>query len=73
MGELSRLLTSVELGALLRLHPKTIERLARAGELPGKKIGRRWVFHEKTIDSFLAGTVASSPVLDVPRESILAR
>ena len=27
---------------LLQLHPDTLKRKTRAGEIPGRKIGRRW-------------------------------
>jgi len=33
-----------EAAAFLRIHPKTLARRAAAGEIPGVKIGRSWVF-----------------------------
>src|SRR6266851_6834826 len=32
--------------ALLKIHPVTLQDKARAGEIPGAKIGRAWVFVE---------------------------
>ncbi|MCA3020145.1 MAG: helix-turn-helix domain-containing protein [Rhodocyclaceae bacterium] len=29
---------------LLKIHPITLKRMAKTGEIPGAKIGRRWVF-----------------------------
>lgn len=33
-----------QVAELLRCEPVTVERMARAGELPGTKFGRSWVF-----------------------------
>jgi len=30
--------------AFLRIHPVTLQEKARTGEIPGAKIGKRWVF-----------------------------
>ena len=30
--------------ALLLIHPTTLQAKARTGEIPGARIGRRWVF-----------------------------
>jgi excisionase family DNA binding protein len=35
-------LTIKEVAALLQLHPKTIGRLIKRGELPAQRIGRQW-------------------------------
>jgi excisionase family DNA binding protein len=35
-----------EAAALLKIHPVTLQDKARAGEIPGAKIGRAWVFIE---------------------------
>lgn len=39
-------LTLQEAAALLKLHPVTLREKASAGEIPGAKLGRRWVFVE---------------------------
>jgi excisionase family DNA binding protein len=39
---------------LLKLHPKTVKRLAQAGELPGMKIGRVWRFRESSLDAWMS-------------------
>jgi excisionase family DNA binding protein len=36
------LITADRAAELLKLHPKTVKKLAQAGELPGMKIGRVW-------------------------------
>jgi excisionase family DNA binding protein len=35
-----------EAAALLHLHPTTLAAKARAGEIPGARLGKRWVFVE---------------------------
>jgi excisionase family DNA binding protein len=30
--------------ALLKIHPVTLQEKAKAGEIPGAKVGRAWVF-----------------------------
>jgi excisionase family DNA binding protein len=44
------LLTAAEAGERLRLHPKTVVRMARDGRLPATKIGTSWRFHTDQLD-----------------------
>ena len=37
-------LTLEQAAALLHLHPRTVSALARAGKLPGRKVGKQWRF-----------------------------
>lgn len=37
-------LTLAEAAAFLHMHPMTLQKKARLGEIPGTKPGRRWVF-----------------------------
>ena len=39
-------LTLQQAAALLKIHPVTLQDKARAGEIPGAKVGRAWVFVE---------------------------
>ncbi len=39
-----RLLDSNEAAQLLRIHPKTLQRMARKGEVPALHIGKLWRF-----------------------------
>lgn len=41
----------------LRLHPKTVYRMAREGTLPGAQIGNRWRFRPLDLDSWLRNKV----------------
>jgi excisionase family DNA binding protein len=43
-----------ECAALLRCSPDQVEEMARAGDLPGLKIGRAWLFVRHDLLAFLA-------------------
>jgi excisionase family DNA binding protein len=47
------LLDSAEAAALLRIHPKTLQRLARTGEIAGIQIGRLWRFRASALNRWL--------------------
>jgi excisionase family DNA binding protein len=37
----------------LKIHPDTLAQRARAGEIPGCKVGRSWVFSPKLLTEYL--------------------
>lgn len=39
-----RLLNTEEAAMLLRIHPKTLQRMARKGEIPAIQVGKLWRF-----------------------------
>jgi excisionase family DNA binding protein len=45
-----RVMTVKELSSYLRVHPSTIYKLLRRGELPGFRIGTDWRFNAEVID-----------------------
>ena len=45
-----RVMTVKELSSYLRVHPSTIYKLLRRGELPGFRIGTDWRFNSEVID-----------------------
>ena len=47
------LLDSTEAAALLRIHPKTLQRMARSGQIAGLQIGRLWRFRASVLNSCL--------------------
>jgi excisionase family DNA binding protein len=47
MGE--EILTNREVADLLKLHPKTVNKLASAGKLPAYRIGRQWRFRKSEV------------------------
>ncbi len=46
-------LDSNEAAALLKIHPKTLQRLARAGRIPGFRIGKLWGFRASSLNRWL--------------------
>jgi excisionase family DNA binding protein len=50
----SEVLTLDELAALLQAEPADVERMAEAGELPGRKIGEGWRFSRRAVLDWLA-------------------
>lgn len=49
------LLDSREAAALLHIHHKTLERMARNGEVHGYQIAGRWYFRASELEAWLAG------------------
>lgn len=45
-------LTVEEVAEYLRIHPYTARRLARAGKIPGFKVGGQWRFEAKEIEAW---------------------
>ena len=43
------ILTIREVADLLKLHPKTVNKLANSGKLPGYRIGRQWRFRKSEL------------------------
>ena len=51
-------LGSEEAAALLHIHPKTLQRLARNGEIPGFRIGKLWGFRASALNQWLENRLA---------------
>lgn len=47
------LLNSEEAAALLKVHPKTLQRMARRGEVVGIRIGKLWRFRTSGLNEWL--------------------
>lgn len=47
------LLDSEEAAALLKIHPKTLQKMARNGEITGVQIGRVWRFRASALNRWL--------------------
>ena len=54
-----RLLDSVEAAAVLGIHPKTLQRMARSGEIRGIRVGKLWRFRCSEIDMWIERKLAS--------------
>lgn len=57
--EIERPITSEEAAELLRVHPKTIKRMAGRGELPGHFRFGRWYFYHSELDSWMRRDIDS--------------
>ena len=44
--------TADEIAKYLRVHPYTVKRLARAGKIPGFKVGDQWRFDVQEIEEW---------------------
>ncbi|WP_310738439.1 helix-turn-helix domain-containing protein [Ideonella alba] len=61
-----RTLTLSEAADLLKVHPKTAEKLARHGHLPACKVGRSWVFVDQLLfDLLVTQSLARVSVVDL--------
>jgi excisionase family DNA binding protein len=50
---LQDILDADEVAAILRIHPRTVKRLANDGELPGFKVGGQWRFRREAIEEYI--------------------
>ena len=54
-----QLLDSDEAAALLKIHPRTLQKMARNGEITGVQVGRLWRFRASVINQWLEHKMAS--------------
>ena len=62
-GPLALIWDAVDAARYLRVHPRTITRMAKRGELPAIHIGRLWRFRKADLDAWL-DTRTSAAALD---------
>jgi excisionase family DNA binding protein len=48
-------LTVIEAGRRLKVHPETVKRLCRQGDIPASKLHNTWLINRDVLDNF-AGT-----------------
>ena len=53
-------LSTDEAAAFLRVHPKTLQRMARQGQVPAYRIGDLWRFRASALDAWLTSQVVFS-------------
>ena len=51
--QMHEVMTATEAAEYLRLHVKTLCRLARMGKVPARKVGNEWRFVKETLDRWL--------------------
>lgn len=64
-----KLLTLQEAAALLHLSAEGLRRLAKAGKVPGRKAGKRWIFVDEHLVRWLEGDYAvrdQQPTVTMP-------
>ena len=54
-----RVLNTEEAAALLQIHPKTLQKMAREGTVPVFRIGDLWRFRASAMDEWLRSGVCS--------------
>jgi excisionase family DNA binding protein len=52
-----KLLDTQQAASLLGIHAKTLQRLARNGEIPGIQIGKLWRFRTSDLDNWISKKV----------------
>ncbi len=55
MSVLEEYFTVIEAGRRLHVHPETVKRLCRQGDIPAHKLHNTWLINKDTLDNF-AGT-----------------
>lgn len=68
---MSEILTSREAAAYLKTSPDTVKRLARAGRLPGVKLGHTWRFRRADLEDLFVEAVVDR-VLGEEAEAVLS-
>jgi excisionase family DNA binding protein len=51
---MKEIMTPSEVAEYLSVHVRTIYRLAKKGEIPGRKVGGRWRFKKDVLDKWLS-------------------
>lgn len=59
VGKMERPMNPQEAADLLRVHPKTIKRMAGRGEVPGHFRFGRWYFYASELDCWMRGETHS--------------
>jgi len=54
------ILNSHQAAALLQVHPKTLQRMAREGRVPAHRVGDLWRFRASELDAWLKTPMVSS-------------
>jgi molybdopterin-binding protein len=57
------LLSADDAARYLHLHVKRVQALARAGRLPGRRVGRRWLFDQRDLERLLGVASTAEPSL----------
>lgn len=58
--EFEPLLDSEQAAGLLRIHPKTLQKMARRGEIHGTHVGKLWRFRASDLNAWLSRQARAS-------------
>jgi len=58
-GEIEPLIDTESAAALLQIHPKTLQRMARRGEVKGYQLGKLWRFRASDLVKCVRTEIAS--------------
>ncbi len=73
VSHFERFLDSREAAALLQIHPKTLQRLARKGELRAMRVGKLWRFRASDLHAWVDLRLDSNPPENVNTRTYRAR
>ncbi len=62
------MLDSQQAAELLRVHPESLKRRARSGEIPGLKFGKLWRFRASVLESYVQKKMQEQG--DIPSEDM---
>lgn len=62
-----------EAATLLHVNVKRVQRLARAGQLPAKRVGRKWLFNRRDLERLVGGRASSGPLEISARNQLRGR
>jgi excisionase family DNA binding protein len=59
-GLLEPLLNSKQVGEVLGMHPKVVERMAKRGDVPAMKVGKFWRYRASALDGWIDSRLQSN-------------
>ncbi len=57
---LEPLLNSKQVGQILGMHPKVVERMAKRGDVPALKVGKFWRYRASALDGWINSRLQSN-------------
>jgi excisionase family DNA binding protein len=59
-GLIEPLLNSKQVGEVLGMHPKVVERMAKRGDVPAMKVGKFWRYRASALDGWINSRLQSN-------------
>ena len=69
---MKEIMTPREAAEYLSIHVRTIYRLVKLGEIPGRKVGGSWRFRKDTLDAWLSEKEKPADRKDFTEDKIVA-